>query len=101
MSLVEYNQFVRKVAFSKQLKAVVEGLRNYRRSHPANCKSLQEFTHSLEESRPRKKQHMDTAKTGRKVDELLERHFKVGRRDFENLMVQLHNDGKKARYKNM
>ena len=69
-TLPQYNNLVRKVAFTKQLKSTIEGLRRFRRTHPANFKSLDEFLNSQpEESRPRKKVHNEnTIKTGKKME---------------------------------
>jgi len=72
-SLSEYNHLVQKVAFTKQLKSIIEGLRKFRRTHPSNFKSLDEFiSNQPEESRPKKKVHTENSiKTGRKVEEML------------------------------
>lgn len=80
----EYNQLVRKVAFTKQLKMTIEGLRKFRRTHPSNFKSLDEFlSNQPEESKPRKKGHNENAiKTGKKMEDMLEKHFKLNKRDF-------------------
>jgi hypothetical protein len=83
-SLQEYNELVRKVAFTKQLKSTIEGLRRLRRAHPASYKSLDEFLNCQpEESKPKKKSPNDLGiKTGKKVDEVLEKQFKLSKKDF-------------------
>jgi hypothetical protein len=83
-SLQEYNELVRKVAFTKQLKSTIEGLRRLRRAHPTSYKNLDDFLNAQpEESKPKKKNPNDLGiKTGKKVDEVLEKHFKLSKKDF-------------------
>jgi hypothetical protein len=49
MKLNEFDDLVKKVAFSKQIKSTIEGLRKLRRTHPCNYKSLEEFINSQPE----------------------------------------------------
>ena len=102
-TLGEYNQLVRKVAFTKQLKMTIEGLRKFRRTHPSNFKSLDDFLNCQpEEGRPRKRVHNENqAKTGKKMEELLQKNFKLSKREFDNMVGALMADGKKTTYKNV
>ncbi len=68
-TLTEYNDLVRKIAFTKQLKSTIEGLRKLRRAYPSGYKSLDEFLNSQpDEAKPRKKNiNENYIKTGKKV----------------------------------
>ena len=83
-SLKEHNELVRKIAFTKQLKSTIEGLRRLRRAHPTSYKNLDEFLNTQpEESKPKKKnQNESMVKTGKKVEEVLEKQFKLNKKDF-------------------